>query len=311
MSVDAETLLDDLALPPKARRDVPRVLNRLLGQTFLYQDAEADKDDYYFVHRHQPAVEALLNLSGFKLLHDEYHRIFQVVSEFSYCRARYRLDQTLMILVLRKLYEERVERLSLANDPVVIIGEVREEYRTITGKERGLGIGQYESLLRRMRRLGLIELLDGRTFDVRNGEVRLRLRGSVRMILPIQTVDWTPGCASIGWSRPTVRMGTMISVLMRVTDEDVAAKDDAMINELDSVVLTMDIPDLGLKRGDLGTVGLVHREGEGYEVEFTQYTVQCMALCRPSPGCPVTTVASRRDAANALPTQPSHECTGS
>jgi hypothetical protein len=66
---------------------------------------------------------------------------------------------------------------------------VREEYRTITGKERDLGVGQYEILLRHLRAIGLIETLDGRSIDVRDGEARLRLRGSVRMILPIQTVD--------------------------------------------------------------------------------------------------------------------------
>jgi hypothetical protein len=94
-----------------------------------------------------------------------------------------------MIVVLRKLYEDRVERLSLAADPVVAVGEVREEYRTITGKERDLGITQYEEILKQLKRLGLIEPLDGRTLDARDGEARLRLRGSVRMILPVQTAD--------------------------------------------------------------------------------------------------------------------------
>lgn len=177
------------SLPEKSQRDLPRVINRLLGQAFLYQDKDEDKDDYYFIHRHRAACETTLELTGFKLLHDEYHRIFQAISEYSYCRARYKLDETLMILVLRKLYEEHTERLSLAQDPVVTIGEVREEYRTITGKERDLGVGQYETLLRRLRTIGLIETLDGRSIDVRDAEARLRLRGSVRMILPIQTVD--------------------------------------------------------------------------------------------------------------------------
>lgn len=177
------------SLPEKSQRDLPRVINRLLGQAFLYQDKDEDKDDYYFIHRHRAACETALELTGFKLLHDEYHRIFQAISEYSYCRARYKLDETLMILVLRKLYEEHTERLSLAQDPVVTIGEVREEYRTITGKERDLGVGQYETLLRHLRTIGLIETLDGRSIDVRDAEARLRLRGSVRMILPIQTVD--------------------------------------------------------------------------------------------------------------------------
>ena len=177
------------ALPEKSQRDLPRVVNRILGQVFLYQDKDEDKDDYYFIHRHREACEAALELAGYNLLHDDYHRIYQVVSEYSYCRARYKLDETLMITVLRKLYEERIEHLSLAQDPVVTIGEVREEYRTITGKERDLGIIQYENLLRRLRALGLIDTIDGRTIDVRDAESRLRLRGSVRLILPVQTVD--------------------------------------------------------------------------------------------------------------------------
>jgi len=189
MPLDFSPLLSSAGLTEKARREVPRVANRLLGQTFLHQDVEADKDDYYFVHRHRDAFDSMLKLSGFSLLHDDYHRIFQVVSEFSYSRARYKLDQTLMIVVLRKLYEEGVEHLSLANDPVVTIGELREEYRTITGKERILGITQYKTILNRLKAMGLIELLDGRTIDVRDGDARLRLRGSVRMILPIQTAD--------------------------------------------------------------------------------------------------------------------------
>ncbi|MBF0289868.1 MAG: DUF4926 domain-containing protein [SAR324 cluster bacterium] len=41
-----------------------------------------------------------------------------------------------------------------------------------------------------------------------------------------------------------------------------------MIDELDSVVLTEDIPDFKLAKGDIGTVVLVHNNGEGYEVEF-------------------------------------------
>ncbi len=41
-----------------------------------------------------------------------------------------------------------------------------------------------------------------------------------------------------------------------------------MIKELDRVVLTVDLPEHGLQEGDIGTVVLVHRGGEGYEVEF-------------------------------------------
>ncbi len=189
MTFTTESILESTALPEKARREIPRVMNRLMGKTFLYQDKDDEKEDYYFVHRYRSVFSALFSVSGFTLLHDDYHRIFQVVSEFGYSRQRYKLDVSLMIVVLRKLYEEQVEQLNLAADPVVTIGEVREEYRTITGKERALGIVQYEAILRYLRKLGLIEPLDGRSLGVRDSEARLRLRGSVKMILPVQTAE--------------------------------------------------------------------------------------------------------------------------
>jgi len=189
MAFTADDLLATTDLPEKTRREAPRVMNRLLGQTFLYQDQESDKDDYYLIYRHRDVFAVLFAVAGFTLIHDDYHRIFQVVSEFSYCRKRYKLDESLMIVVLRKLYEEQGERLSLAKDPVVTVGEIREEYRTITGKERDLGIGQYDTLMRRMRALGLLDVVDSRTLDVRDSELRLRLRGSVKMILPVQTAE--------------------------------------------------------------------------------------------------------------------------
>ena len=184
-----DTLLESTGLPERARKDMPRIVNRLLGQTFLYQDVEADKDDYYTVSRHRPVFEAALGLAGFTLLHDDYHRIFHAISDYSYCRMRHKLDESLMIVVLRKLYEEQAEQLRLATDPVITVGEAREEYRTITGKERDLGVIQYETLLRRLRKLGLIDTLDGRSINVRDSEARLRLRGSLKLILPVQTAD--------------------------------------------------------------------------------------------------------------------------
>ena len=39
-----------------------------------------------------------------------------------------------------------------------------------------------------------------------------------------------------------------------------------MIEELEDVILTCDLPKYGLRRGDIGTVVLVHKQGKGYEV---------------------------------------------
>lgn len=41
-----------------------------------------------------------------------------------------------------------------------------------------------------------------------------------------------------------------------------------MIDECDLVALLVDLPDLGLVRGDVGTVAMVHGQQAGFEVEF-------------------------------------------
>ena len=41
-----------------------------------------------------------------------------------------------------------------------------------------------------------------------------------------------------------------------------------MIEELASAVLATDLPERGLRAGDIGTVAMVHEGGAGYTVEF-------------------------------------------
>jgi hypothetical protein len=44
------------------------------------------------------------------------------------------------------------------------------------------------------------------------------------------------------------------------------------------VILTSDLPEHGLTKGDIGTVVLIHKEGEGYEVEFTTLDGETVAI---------------------------------
>jgi hypothetical protein len=50
------------------------------------------------------------------------------------------------------------------------------------------------------------------------------------------------------------------------------------INELDTVALTSDLPNHGLKRGDVGAVVLVHENRAAFEVEFVAYDGHTVAL---------------------------------
>ena len=51
-----------------------------------------------------------------------------------------------------------------------------------------------------------------------------------------------------------------------------------MIQELDTVVLTRDVPGEKLRKGDVGTVVLVHKDGAAYEVEFVTLGGETLAV---------------------------------
>ena len=51
-----------------------------------------------------------------------------------------------------------------------------------------------------------------------------------------------------------------------------------MIKELDQIVLKEDLPACGLLAGDIGTVVLIHRNGQGYEVEFVALDGETIAV---------------------------------
>ncbi|HUT56831.1 MAG TPA: DUF4926 domain-containing protein [Phycisphaerae bacterium] len=55
------------------------------------------------------------------------------------------------------------------------------------------------------------------------------------------------------------------------------------MKELDTVILTADLPDHGLKKGDIGTVVDVHGGGAAYEVEFVTLDGETLAVATLKP----------------------------
>ena len=57
-----------------------------------------------------------------------------------------------------------------------------------------------------------------------------------------------------------------------------------VLKELDRVVLTVPLPGEGLERGDVGTIVLVYRDGEAFEVEFTTLDGETAAVATVGAG---------------------------
>lgn len=51
-----------------------------------------------------------------------------------------------------------------------------------------------------------------------------------------------------------------------------------MLQKLDRIILTTNLPEYGLEQRDIGTVVLVHQGGKGYEVEFVSLNGDTVAV---------------------------------
>jgi hypothetical protein len=71
-----------------------------------------------------------------------------------------------------------------------------------------------------------------------------------------------------------------------------------MTRERDRVILTTDLPEHGLKTGDVGTIVLDH-EGKGYEVEFMTLDGETLAVVSLFPN--QLRSIGRREIAHARP----------
>jgi len=61
-------------------------------------------------------------------------------------------------------------------------------------------------------------------------------------------------------------------------------KGNAMFKELDTVVLTLDLPQHGLRQGDVGAIVHAAANPPGYLVEFVAYDGHTVALVNVDPG---------------------------
>ncbi len=108
-----------------------RIVNWMLAHTFLLQDNYVFDDsmkrtnpDYLFVERNFELFEDYLEYSGFCLERDTNYGVIFLSSTYEFNRVKLDKMTTLMIYVLRLIYEEEREKLSLSRNIFTSTGDL-------------------------------------------------------------------------------------------------------------------------------------------------------------------------------------------
>ncbi|WP_248928630.1 DUF4194 domain-containing protein [Paenibacillus hamazuiensis] len=144
------------------------VINRLLEVNLLVK--EKDREAYMVIRRHRPALEAYFRFLGWELSVDERHECVYLHIPDGRLRKRLDREQTVWLLVLRLIYEEKRQGLSLADFPMTTLYEIRSKYETF--RLDWVNRTTLDKLIRFCSQFQLLEPLDE---DTRSDDARFKL----------------------------------------------------------------------------------------------------------------------------------------
>ena len=168
----------------KDRDEFRRVCNKLMSICFIVRRNEATKSDFYFIQRWKQVFERYLEVLGYTLeINDEYG-VIQLVNRENYNHLNLKLNDSIILLILRILYDEKKRELSLT-DVLVNLGDIQEKYISLKIREKQSDKTTMNNALRLFKRFNLVELLDR---DLMQEESRVIIYDSILMAVRVEDI---------------------------------------------------------------------------------------------------------------------------
>lgn len=134
------------------------IANKLLASTFLARDKKDNKDNYYFVVSYKEVFDEFFAILGYELKLDQGIGAIMLSSDQNTGFLKLRRDETIILLILRLLYHERLKETSLNENVVISVLDIHEKYNYLEIKKR-INKTDLVSALRLFRRFNLIETI--------------------------------------------------------------------------------------------------------------------------------------------------------
>lgn len=116
--------------------DFIRAANLLLVNQFLYADRPAHRESYFLVSSHVDYFRNLFEAIGWSLVYQPDEAYLGILPQGEERVMRLRLDESLLLLCMRQLYEQKLENFEVENGRAFITtDELLRLYVSLTGKE--------------------------------------------------------------------------------------------------------------------------------------------------------------------------------
>ena len=170
-----------------------RIVNWLLAHTYLLQGTYAFEDnmnrtnpDYLFVERNFELFQDYLEYAGFHLERDSNYGVIFLSSSYEFNRIKLDKATTLMLYVLRLIYEEEREKLSLSRDIFTTTGDLVHKMLSLGVIKRKPANLTLRDSLRTLNRFRIVEKVDG---PWENADTRLLILPTILFIVTNERIS--------------------------------------------------------------------------------------------------------------------------
>lgn len=122
---------DYLNLKEVERNDISRVINKLLQKNFLTKRKQNDANDYRFILAYKDIISQLLLLIDFELIIKREYEVCYIKNLQSYNRLSLKKTESILLLVLRILYQRKMALVTLDEDVEIELKELHDELSKI------------------------------------------------------------------------------------------------------------------------------------------------------------------------------------
>ena len=169
----------------KCFKEIKKIFGESAAACFLCKSNASNKSDYYFVLKYRSEFKTYLEILGYRLEINEELGVIQLTNAYNYNRLNLKLYESVILLILRILYDEKKRELSVSDEVIVNLGDIQDKYLSLQIREKMIDKTTMRNALSLFRRFQLIETLDR---DLGNEESRILIYDSILMAVRIDDI---------------------------------------------------------------------------------------------------------------------------
>lgn len=169
----------------KDKAEFTRICNRLLASCFLCKRNETNKADYYFVIKYREKFSDYLSLMGYRLEINEEYGVIQLTNPLHYNRYNLKLFESVILLILRILHDEKKRELSVSDEVIVNVGDIHEKFLSLKIRDKMIDKTTLRNAISTFRRFQLVEVLDR---DLTNEDSRILIFDTILLAVRVEDI---------------------------------------------------------------------------------------------------------------------------